>query len=246
MSTSDAEAEARTRLAAHLEAIGQTNVAKNVDELFDLDAGFVGRFDFLAPYVYRRLKGSILISGCAAGSELIVARKYGFKRVVGTEISDALVEIARARLSTTPDMQVDAVHDERLPYADGEFDVVYSGHVIEHTGDPRLYFGELFRVLRRGGLFFLEFPNRYHYVELHTGLPSFEWCPRPLRDVVLRALASRLSPLSKPKKQGFDSVRTTLHPMSRSLIRRYLTVLGGRIIAEQVPAPGFVRLIIAK
>ena len=66
-----------------------------------------------------------------------------------------------------------------LPYDDAQFFVVASGHVIEHTNDPFIYLSECMRVLRVGGYLSLEFPNRYHHTELHTGLPSFRMASAP-------------------------------------------------------------------
>ncbi len=46
-----------------------------------------------------------------------------------------------------------------LPYGDGEFDLVVSMEVIEHTSDPVRWTEEVLRVIRPGGTFFLTTPN---------------------------------------------------------------------------------------
>jgi SAM-dependent methyltransferase len=61
---------------------------------------------------------------------------------------------------------------ERLPFADGAFDVVWSRNVIDHVRDPVLFITEAMRVLRPGGRFLLTFdtiskPSVYHP---HAGL----------------------------------------------------------------------------
>ena len=44
----------------------------------------------------------------------------------------------------------------RLPYTDGYFDAVYAWSVFEHVADVSFAFGEIHRVLRPGGVFFLQ------------------------------------------------------------------------------------------
>ena len=49
--------------------------------------------------------------------------------------------------------------DEDWPYEDGTFDVVIAMMVLEHLFDPFHSFAELARVLRPGGLGFVNLPN---------------------------------------------------------------------------------------
>ena len=75
-----------------------------------------------------------------------------------------------------------------LPFADNEFDVVFSSAVIEHVGDidrQREFLAELLRVGRQ---FFVTTPNRWFPVELHTTLPFIHWLPRPLHQKLLRSM----------------------------------------------------------
>ena len=56
---------------------------------------------------------------------------------------------------------------ENLPFEDETFDIVYSANVLEHTRDAEAVFMEAFRVLKRGGLLFMEMPNFLSYFEGH-------------------------------------------------------------------------------
>jgi len=71
-----------------------------------------------------------------------------------------------------------------LPFADGEFDVVYSNAVVEHVGNRAAQRAFLEEVLRVGKAAFLTTPNRWYPLELHTTLPLLHWLParvyRPL------------------------------------------------------------------
>ena len=56
-------------------------------------------------------------------------------------------------------IQVDA--NERLPFDDGQFDLVWCSEVIEHLKDPERSLAELRRVTRPGGDLILTTPNSY-------------------------------------------------------------------------------------
>ena len=67
-----------------------------------------------------------------------------------------------------------------MPFADGEFDVVFSNAVIEHVGgreQQRRFVEESLRVARRA---FITTPNRWFPVEVHTRLPLVHWLPDAL------------------------------------------------------------------
>lgn len=77
-----------------------------------------------------------------------------------------------------------------LPFADGDFDVVLSNHVIEHVGDfeaQRRHLAELKRVLKPGGRGYLAVPNRWMLMEPHYRLAFLSWLPRRWRTPYLRA-----------------------------------------------------------
>ena len=91
----------------------------------------------------------------------------------------------RARYPHIPYVQGDAC---ALPFADGQFDVVFSNAVIEHVGGrerQRLLVSEALRVGRR---VFLTTPNRRFPLEVHTRLPLVHWLPDRLSHNVYDAL----------------------------------------------------------
>ncbi len=59
-------------------------------------------------------------------------------------------------------LQVDA--NQRLPFDDGSFDLVWCSEVIEHLQDPAFSLGELRRVTKPGGLLVLTTPNSYAWL----------------------------------------------------------------------------------
>ena len=59
---------------------------------------------------------------------------------------------------------------EQLPFADGEFDIVYGRAVFHHAGDLKMFCAEAKRVLKPGGRFIM---TREHVISRKEDLPSF-------------------------------------------------------------------------
>ena len=88
------------------------------------------------------------------------------------------VDIAARPAYPGPFVQADAAAG--LPFADGEFDLVYCSSVIEHVAPPRreAFAAELRRV---GRGWFVQTPAAGFPVEPHSLLPFAHWLPVPLR-----------------------------------------------------------------
>jgi len=180
---------------------------------------------------------------------MLIARRYGFRQVCGTEVDAELVDIARERLDGATGFEVIQYDGRRVPYDDGSFTAIVSGHIIEHTPSPFAYLKEHLRLLATGGWLFLEFPDRYHPVDLHTGLPSLEYLPGPLRALALRYRASRFSRYSPEQRRRYLDVLGTLKPVSRWQIALFLWLSGNpgeRIVHSYSPLPGYVRMLVEK
>lgn len=52
------------------------------------------------------------------------------------------------------------IKDELLPFADNNFDIVISHHVIEHVNNQQLHLAEMLRVLKPDGVAYLGCPNK--------------------------------------------------------------------------------------
>jgi len=87
-----------------------------------------------------------------------------------------------------------------LPFADGEFEVVFSNAVIEHVGSRERQRRLVLEALRVGRRVFLTTPNRRFPVEVHTRLPFVHWLPDAVAhrayDLVGKGFAKELDLLS--------------------------------------------------
>lgn len=245
------EDEVRQVLTEHFAPLYHERVGPYVEGLLSM-GGFVSRFEYFKSVVGPRMfqpETKLLVSGCGAGSEMVTAKQFGVGQVYGVEVEQFWVDVCKQRLRYVPDLHVAYYDGEFLPYGDGEFNAIASGHVIEHTRSPERYLRECMRVLAPGGYISLEFPNRYHHTELHTHLPSFEWLPRPVRNVIVRGLASGLSPLKKDARRRYsDIIVTDLKQISVGGIRRMLKRIGQpfSILDTARPIPGVTRCVIRK
>jgi len=83
-------------------------------------------------------------------------RAYGCE-VRGVETSDAMVADSRRLYGELPISKVAGVH---LPFPAAAFDVVFSLDVFEHIPDSDGHLREVRRVLKPGGLYLLQTPNK--------------------------------------------------------------------------------------
>lgn len=97
----------------------------------------------------------VLDLGSGAGTDsLVAAQMVGAEgSVTGVDMTPEMVAKAQASADELGVENVEFVESEaeRLPFADGGFDVVISNGVIDLIPDKDAVFAELFRVLRPGG-----------------------------------------------------------------------------------------------
>ncbi len=93
---------------------------------------------------------AVLDLGCGTGRHTLWMAAAGAS-VTAVDFSEGMMEKARAKPGAERVRFL--VHDlhERLPFADGSFDRVVSGLVLEHLQDMAAFFSEAHRVLKAGG-----------------------------------------------------------------------------------------------
>jgi ubiquinone/menaquinone biosynthesis C-methylase UbiE len=102
--------------------------------------------------------GRVLDFGCGPGQiPIMIARRWPRMRMLGVDAGPNMIEQAR-KDTTTAGVSVDydvlrlgPQGDPRLPYGDGEFDVVLCNSVMHHLDDPIGALDELARVVKPEG-----------------------------------------------------------------------------------------------
>ena len=93
----------------------------------------------------------VLEIGCGMGTDGAQFAKVGAD-YTGIDLTDAAVELARKRFQVSGLKGEFRVADaERLDFADGSFDLVYTHGVLHHTPDIEAAVREIHRVLKPGG-----------------------------------------------------------------------------------------------
>lgn len=75
-----------------------------------------------------------------------------------------------------------------LPFKSNSFDLVSAFSLIEHVADKRAMLSNLLTVLKKDGELVLQFPNKYFFMELHTGLPLYFLIPSFMKPWFLRKI----------------------------------------------------------
>ncbi|MBN1946551.1 MAG: class I SAM-dependent methyltransferase [Bradymonadales bacterium] len=136
----------------------------------------------------------VLDVGCGTGLTLRHIAPIA-RRAVGVDISDGMLERARAR-----GLDVFQASATELPFEDESFDLVYSFKVLPHVRELERALDELARVTRPGGALLLEFYNplslRYLVKRLKRGKISDTTTEAEVytRFDSLRSLKRRLPP----------------------------------------------------
>jgi ubiquinone/menaquinone biosynthesis C-methylase UbiE len=90
------------------------------------------------------------------GVDLVLAEQHGAREVVGIDVEEELVEVARdlvQRRGHADRVRFELVEPGVLPFIDGAFDLVFSKDALVHVEDKALTYREALRVLKPGGVF---------------------------------------------------------------------------------------------
>jgi ubiquinone/menaquinone biosynthesis C-methylase UbiE len=138
----------------------------------------------------QRIKGlvnlkkgaKILEIGAAQGLSIIAFEELGYE-CIGVEPSDDALEVSK-QLSKKMNVRIniDKGVAEKIPFANNTFDVVIADSVMEHVMDAECVMMEVFRVLKKGGVFYFSSASAMCPKQDEIRFfPFFSWYPQRLK-----------------------------------------------------------------
>ena len=128
-------------------------------------------------------KGSnVLEIGAAQGLSIIAFEELGYK-CVGVEPWENALEVSK-QLAKKLNMSLDIKKGiaEEIPFADNSFDAVIADSVMEHVKDADVVMKEVFRVLNKGGVFYISTASAICPKQGEIRFfPFFSWYPQRLK-----------------------------------------------------------------
>lgn len=188
-----------------------------------------------ALYTYLRslyLKGkTVLVIGCGFGEDALRAARLG-ARVFAFDLSPESIEIARERARRDA-LAIDfrEAPAEKLPYEDGQFDVVLAHDVLHHC-DVAATVAEIGRVIKPGGMLVVSEVYSHSLTEVvrRSGLVE-----RVLYPLMQRMIYGSREPYITDDEHKMSEVdmRVVMAPMSDILHKAYFNFLVRRVLPDK-------------
>ena len=140
----------------------------------------------LSKFIKTQKNLKLLDIGSHRGGYSIAFARLGYK-VTGLELNPGRIETAKkASLSHNLDIKFILADARNTPFKDNEFDVILLSNVIEHIKDTKKLLKELKRILKPGGLLYIQFPPYLGFFGGHIYFKSIS-LPKPARNFLIRA-----------------------------------------------------------
>jgi SAM-dependent methyltransferase len=120
----------------------------------------------------------------------------------------------------------------RLPFRNDVFSLVTAFSLIEHIPktERKIFYNEAKRVMKKKGIFVIQFPNRYFVIESHTYFPLFGFLPSNMHQFAYRkeyvAVPSLKEVAGSLKEHGFKTYNIEKYEGPFLPFPRFLTKIG--------------------
>jgi 2-polyprenyl-3-methyl-5-hydroxy-6-metoxy-1,4-benzoquinol methylase len=128
---------------------------------------------------------SLLDLGCSTGFIANYLAEH-FGEVAGIDIDEPAIDFARRQFERD-NLQFLKSNSQKIKFPPNTFDAIVCAHIYEHVPDAHMLLGEIFRVLKPGGVCYFAAGNRLNVMEPHYHLPFLSILPRPLAHIYVRA-----------------------------------------------------------
>jgi SAM-dependent methyltransferase len=222
-----------------------TNGATNAGELIETELNQVAwgnlesNLEFLRRADVAGAPAKILEIGCGRGAMLDHLRGAGHA-VTGIDIDAAALSQCQ---ESYPGLSVFVASGDALPFADGSFDIVLSFDVFEHIKDSDRHLAQVRRVLKPGGRYVLQTPNKWTNIpfELLRQWKKYHSGPIESYRAVVEdhcALHNYWQLRRRFARNGFDTSFVDVPVVTeyfKSKMRNYLGAVGPLLIAVLNP-----------
>ena len=149
---------------SHKAELNQTNA----QEMFDIYVNYQEqRLVFLEKF--SNDKESILEIGASAG-QFLYHLKDKFKEINAIELDSNCCEFLKNKLNISCDERY--LENSRF-YKENHYSAVSAYQVLEHTSNPRSFLKDIYHVLKKGGIAYVEVPNLYDPLLSVWDVPSY-------------------------------------------------------------------------
>ena len=184
-----------------LRFIPNTDVESKSSYHFYNSKSFFIRYYAYLPFIYSLKKAEfndssqILDIGCSDGPFLPTLNYYA-KKIIAIDISEELIEKSKkltdTMLSNSKKINLMASDGLALPFRDECFNIVFCLEVLEHVKNPGKVIEEVFRILRKSGVFICTIP-----VEIGPSL-------------LIREIIGKITKFNRPHYSKKELIRNTL------------------------------------
>jgi SAM-dependent methyltransferase len=201
------------------------------------------------------VKGRVLDAGCGSGG-IAVSFAEECDLAVGIDIKNKFGDSGRRLAKERAIGNADFVQADgtSLPFSSESFDLVLSHSVIEHVDSAERYLSECYRVLRPGGVLFLQTPPYLSFAGAHLSRLKI---PIPIHLLLPRSWAFRLnfyiarkrpSWLKEPREsntfklmaeRGETKQDDLIQRVTVAAVHEWLANVGFQILREERHVSGF-------
>ena len=168
--------------------------------------------EFIAHTDLLRSNYKILEVGCGIGSIVSELTKQGYN-ITGSDISHEAIAYGLKRYG---DIQLEVQAAEILQVENETFDIVLSFDLLEHIAQVDRHISEVFRVLRPGGYYLFQTPNKYSNIIFETlQTRTLQWRNYHPSLHSPGQLRRRLS------KHGFETRFVKMNPINEFTIKKF-------------------------